>query len=139
MPWSFLRDVSVQMENQVERADDATRRAIALNACKWAVDRLLPDDSIVRSALATLERGDYGDDRLLASLQDYVDQLDLVYFKAREARQDYKPLFARARVAGAVHEALGIDPFDAVTSSLYELCAAVGTDSVQAEIDRVLR
>jgi hypothetical protein len=138
MPWSLLEDCSKEMAEQVYGADDLTKRAIALAACRWTVDHLLPDDAVVRSALTALERGDYGDDRLLASLQDHVDQLDLRYFDAQEARQDYQPLFAKARVAGAVHAALGADPFRAVTRCLYELCAAVGSEPVQTQVDRVL-
>jgi hypothetical protein len=138
MPRNILETYSGDLASRAESADDSTKRAVALAACKWAVDRELPDDSIVQSALARLESGNYGDPRFLAALQDHVDKLDLIYFEARDAAQDFFPLFVKARVANAVLFALDSDPFVAVIYSLYELCASLGTEAVQAEIDRVL-
>ncbi len=128
MPRNVLELDSNEMASQVESADDSTKRAISLAACKWAVDRELSDDPVVQSALARLEGGNYGDPRFLASLQDHVNKLDLIYFDARDAAQDFFPLFVKARVASAVLFALDADPFRAVTHCLYELCESLGTD-----------
>jgi hypothetical protein len=138
MPRNILETYSGELASRAESADNSTKRAIALAACRRAVDRELSDDSVVQSALARLESGRYGDPQFLASLQDHVDKLDLIYFAARDAAQDFFPLFVKARVANAVLFALDADPFIAVTHSLYELCASLGTKPVQAQVDRVL-
>jgi hypothetical protein len=138
MTVNFLEDCSTQLASQVESADASTKRAISLAVCKWAVERTIPDDANVQSALVALEKGSYGERRLMAVLQDHVNDLDQVYFEAQEAKRDFRPLFVKARVANAVLFALDPDPFRAVTYSLYELCAALGTDLVKAEVDRAV-
>ena len=138
MPQNILETYSSDLAKRAESADDSTRRAISLGVCKWAVERTIPDDPIVQSALAALEEGTYGVRRLMANLQDHVDDLDHIYFEAQKAARDFFPLFVKARVANAVLFALDADPFRAATYSLYEVCASLGAKLVEAEVNASL-
>jgi hypothetical protein len=138
MPVNVLEDYSSNLARQVESADNAAKRTISLAVCRWAVERALPDDPIVPSALAALERDDYGEVERMTALQDHVYDLDDAYFEAQNAGRDFFPLFVKARVANAVLFALDADPFRAATHALYEGCAAFGPDEVEAEVSRVV-
>jgi len=136
MPKNILERYSSDLATRVESANNATKRAVSLAVCKWAVESTIPDDATVRSALAALENSAYGEQSLMNTLQRHVDVLDVAYFEAQEAKRDFFPLFIKARVANAVLFALDADPFRAATYALYELCAALGTEQVQAEVNR---
>ena len=53
---------------QFANASEATKRAVALAACKLAASRLIPDDPLVQSALRALEAGNYTDAELTKKL-----------------------------------------------------------------------
>ena len=138
MPKNILERYSSDLATRVESANDATKRAVSLAVCKWAVESTIPDDATVRSALAALGNSACGEQGLMNALQRHVDDLDLAYFEAQKAKCDFFPLSVKARVANAVLFALDPDPFRAATHALYELCAALGTELVQGEVNRRL-
>jgi hypothetical protein len=138
MPRNILEIYSARLATEVEVANESAKRAVALAVCKSAIESQIPDDPIVASAVRLLEGGAYGDHKLASTLQKHVGELDRAYFEAQQAKQDFLPLFAKARVANAVLFALNVDPFVAATHSLYEICAALGVEFVAAEVNRVL-
>jgi len=137
VPFSFLARCSPYLAREIDGANDSTRRAIVLAVCKWAVESTIPTDPIANSSLDALAAGAYGDRQAIANFQKHVDDLDQVYFRAKEARRDYQLLFAKARAANSVVCALDPEPFRAAVGSLYEVCAGLGSAPVEAEVRRV--
>jgi hypothetical protein len=138
MPRNILRRYSADLAKWTESADDAAKRSVVFAVCTWAVARTLPNDPLVQSALGALEKSSSGDQALMDGLKEHVSDLDRAYFDTRDAGGDFFPLFVKARVANAVYHALDTDPLYAVTHSLYELCASLGTDLVETEVNRAV-
>ncbi len=136
MPRNVLQGDADELARKVEDASPATQRAVALAVCKWAVAQELPDDPVIQKGLAALEQADYGNAELLKLLEAHYEDLDDIYFKARDSGRDFFPLFVKARVASAVFYALNADPFTASTVSLYELCESLGTDVVETQANQ---
>lgn len=132
------------VNRQFASASDAVKRTIALAVCRLAVARLIPDDSLVESALRALEAGRYGDRQLAKQLEDHAYDLDDVYFAAQEEhwagradQEAYLKLHAKARAAEAVFCAFDSDPTAAMSNAVYEACSALGVEPVEAEINTI--
>lgn len=145
MQRNILDTYSTKLARRVDGATDPEKRAIALAACQLVVERELGDDVIVRRALGALEEGRYGDSQVMTGLHEHVVDLDKAYFAAQEecwskhtSAAIYLDLFAKARAANAVLFAFGADATDAVLGAVYESCAALGEEIVEAQIDRVV-
>lgn len=146
MPQNILEGLSNDLADEVDRATDDGRKAVALAACRTAVDRTGLNVSLIESALHHLEKGLHKDQKLVAALERLVEDLDDKYFDAQKRyeagdgqEKAYRTLFAKARAANAVLFAFSDDPFVAATHSIYEACAAIGTDEVRSAVRQVLR
>jgi hypothetical protein len=136
---------STAIWDQFKDASDTMKRVIALAACRVAVAKLIPEDTVVQQAIRALSAGKYRDRRPIESLDRHVEDLDGRYFDAQEAcdagrgdRQTVHDLFIKARAASAVSCAFNPDATLAMRLTVYEACAAVGVEPVAAEINRVV-
>jgi hypothetical protein len=130
---SRLATVARDLVTALERAGDRQRRDVAEAVSSWVVQRAGLADPRVDVAQAALREQRVGEGPERDAMRRLAEQLDGEAWDARERSdagpyppQRYLDLFARARAASSVWNALDPDPLVAALEAVYEAQAATG-------------
>jgi hypothetical protein len=126
-----LKLIAPELSARLEQATSPQLRAVALAACRFALEHTSLADPTIKEALEALKNARYGDSGLREKLRLFVNSLDQKQWDLQDLMDEgkadqtsYLAAFQRARAANSLYCALDADDFSSATEAIYEANAA---------------
>jgi hypothetical protein len=131
-----LQVTEPELLNVLRSQSSERLRKIAIEVCRFALERSELSSPLVDEAMGFLKRGYPVPARVKTDLRDFVDRLDRQYFDLKEAAEAadngdemWHPTFHKARAAAAVLFACEEDPLFAAAEAADEARVAAHDDT----------
>jgi hypothetical protein len=139
----ILDDIDPDLPALVDSLSASQLRALAIAACRFALERTGLDNEVVAEGLRALEAREFSNEELRRRLEGLVGNLDEKAWslmglidEGRATEQEYAAAFAPARAANALSAAFDLDARAAAVNTLYEAYTAIGArEDAESPID----